>query len=60
VEGARAADHEEAVVVLLDDFDGFAAAFEDGGEGVGGGRDLGGQELRGDEGVVAEDCVSLV
>lgn len=55
MEGARSADHEEAVIVLLEDFDGFFAAFEDCGEGVFWGWDLGGQELRRNQRVVADD-----
>ena len=38
VEGAGPADYEQAVVGLFDDVDGFFAAFEDGGDGVGGCR----------------------
>jgi hypothetical protein len=55
VHGARADNDEEAVIALLDDFDGLFAASEDGGDGVLGGGDLGGEELRLDERVVAED-----
>lgn len=45
MEGAGAADYEEARVGLLEDGDCFAAAFEHCGEGGGGGGELGGQEL---------------
>ena len=46
VERAWPADYEEPVVVLLEDVDGFFAAFEDGGDGVFGCWVLGGEELR--------------
>jgi hypothetical protein len=55
VHGARADNDEEAVIALLDDLDGFFAASEDGGDGVLGSRNLGCEELRLDERVVAED-----
>jgi hypothetical protein len=60
VHGARADNDEEAVIALLDDLDGFFAASEDGGDGVLRGRDLGGEELRLDERVVAEDWGIIV
>ena len=60
MEGAGPADDQQAVVGLFDDFDGFFAAFEDGREGVGWRGDLGGQQLRGDERVVADDWIILV
>ena len=55
VEGARADHDEETVIALFYDLDGFAAAFDDGGEGVGGCWEFGGEELGWDERVVAQD-----
>jgi hypothetical protein len=55
VHGARADNDEEAVIALLDDLDGFFAASEDRGDGGLWGGDLGGEELRLDERVVAKD-----
>jgi hypothetical protein len=55
VHGTRADNDEETVIALLDDLDGFFTASEDGGDGVLGSRNLGCEELRLDERVVAED-----
>jgi hypothetical protein len=42
--------------VLLDDVHGFFAAFQDGGDGVFEGWNLGGEEFRSDKRGVAENC----
>ena len=53
--GAGAHDDEKTVIALLDDLNSLFAALEDGGKRVGGSRDLGGEELRLDQRVVAKD-----
>jgi len=60
VEGARPTDDEQPVIALFDDVYCSFTAAEDCGEGSRRGGQLRGEELRRDEGIVAEDCVSRV
>jgi hypothetical protein len=55
MDGARADHDEEAVILLCDDLCSVFAALDDGLFGVCGDGEFGGEELRWDERVVAED-----
>lgn len=55
--GAWAYNDEQAVRVAGDDFGGFDAAADNGFDGILGKRNLGGEELRRNERVLAEDWV---
>jgi hypothetical protein len=56
VDGARADDDEQAVVVAHDDALGLATALDDGLQGGIGGGELGDEQARRDERVLALDC----
>lgn len=55
VQRARAADDEETVIFLSDDLDGLLTALDNRLKRCGSGREFRGEQLRGDERVIAKD-----